>query len=122
MVFALFIGQDTLNGVFLPEKLGEICKLLSGLTSCLDAGGTLATPLNSNYACMGLPPGDMIGILTQTNIQNRIREDPNKRRMIQRCSCVISFTTHSSGLRHSGIQSPCKVFCAMLFFFSATFP
>lgn len=32
-----------------------------GKTSCLDAGGTLATRLNSNYACMGLPPDDMIG-------------------------------------------------------------
>lgn len=32
-----------------------------GRTSCLYAGGTLATRLNSNYACMGLPPDDMIG-------------------------------------------------------------
>lgn len=40
---------------------------------------------------MGLPPDDMIGILTQTNIQNRIREEPNKWHPIQRCSCVIAF-------------------------------
>lgn len=40
---------------------------------------------------MGLPPDDMIGILGQTNIQNRIREWPSKRHLIQRCSCVISF-------------------------------
>lgn len=37
------------------------------------AGGTLLAPFNSNCACMGVPPDDMIGILTQTNIQNRIR-------------------------------------------------
>lgn len=62
---------------------------------------------------MGLPPDDMIGILTQTNIQNRIREEPNKWHPIQRCSCVIAFKKKSllkSGLQRFGIQSLNKVF------------
>ena len=107
------------------ENLG---KDASCTTSCLDAGGTLATRLNSNDACMGLPPDDMIGILTQTNIQNRIREQPNKWQPIQCCSCVLLFSMLSlrekkglkkgrekkSGLLHFGIQSPYKV-CDWLF-------
>lgn len=121
--FSLFRTSPAhIKGVLLSEKPGERCKLHRGQTSCLDAGGTLATRLNSNYACMGLPPDDMIGILTQTDIQNRIREEPNKRHLIQRCSCVISFTNAfspffppRSGLHHFGIQSLYKVFAPGFF-------
>lgn len=62
---------------------------------------------------MGLPPDDMIGILTQTNIQNRIREEPNKWHPIQRCSCVIAFK--KNGLQRFGIQSLNKVFFFVFF-------
>ncbi len=55
------------------------------------AGGTLVTRLNSNYACMGVPPDDMIGILTQTNIQSRIRKWRDKWLLIRLCPCVLSF-------------------------------
>lgn len=88
------------------------------------AGGTLPTRLNSNYACMGLPPDDMIGILTQTNIQNRIRGETNKWHLIQRCSCVLPFKMPFSFFLQSGllcfsIQSPYKVARRL---FQADFP
>lgn len=135
----VFLSTRRVQGAFLPEKPGERCKLHQGPTSCLDAGGTLATRLNSNYACMGLPPDDMIGILTQTNIQNRIREKPNTRHLIQRCSCVISFkmpfspffvffifflfvASHRSGLHRFVFKVSTKFFFFLLVFFQATFP
>ncbi|MEQ2204571.1 hypothetical protein XENOCAPTIV_015391, partial [Xenoophorus captivus] len=60
-LFAAWRVSHTFPRVFLPENLGACA--LQKQTSCLGAGGTLATRLNSNYACMGLPPDDMIGIL-----------------------------------------------------------
>lgn len=129
LFFPLFIPSRSHWRCFfsLSEKPGERCKLHQGQTSCLGAGGTLATRLNSNYACMGLPPDDMIGILTQTHIQNRIREEPNKRHLIERSSCVISFSMPSLSLHKWAApflySKSLQSFCAGLFFFlSATFP
>lgn len=67
-----------------------------------DAGGTLVTRLNSNYACMGVPPDDMIGILTQTNIQSRIRKWRDKWPLIRLCSCVLPFL---NALKRKGAAS-----------------
>ena len=122
------------ESLLLSEKPRERRRLHRGQTSCLCAGGTFATRLNSNDACMGLPPDDMIGILTQTNIQNRISEEPNKRHLIQRCSCVISFRMpplslslspplFRKGLHHVGIQSLWSFAPSFfIFFLQATFP
>lgn len=79
-----------------------------------DAGGTLEMHLYSNYACMGVPPDDTIGILTQTNIPNRIRKWRNKWQLIRRCSCVLSFLnalSRKEALRLT-IQCPNKVSAA----------
>lgn len=76
-----------------------------------DAGGTLVTRLNSNYACMGVPPDDMIGILTQTNIQSRIRKWRDKWLLIRLCSSVLPFLNalKRKGLLRFSIQSLNKV-------------
>lgn len=61
LAFLCFIGDAIRCFTSVRNLRKDASCVHRGRTSCLYAGGTLATRLNSNYACMGLPPDDMIG-------------------------------------------------------------